>query len=127
MPDMSRELVAASSRPLIPSILSRGESYGYAIILSFTRGTWQNTAKLMPGRVGVGKLLTLWVGTYGIISVLQPALNHVQVRLQSPSLGELANVAVSASISNSSTQLVAVTTIVVLTAMLGRRFVTERA
>ncbi len=59
MPDMSRELVAASSRPLIPSILSRVKSYGYAIILSFARGTWQNKAKLMPGRVGVGKLLTL--------------------------------------------------------------------
>ena len=29
---MSRELVAASSRPLILSILSEGESYGYAII-----------------------------------------------------------------------------------------------
>jgi DNA-binding PadR family transcriptional regulator len=28
----SRELVAASARPLVLSILSRGESYGYAII-----------------------------------------------------------------------------------------------
>lgn len=29
---LSKELVAASARPLILSILSRGESYGYAII-----------------------------------------------------------------------------------------------
>ena len=32
MADVSRELVAASSRPLILSILSEGENYGYAII-----------------------------------------------------------------------------------------------
>jgi len=43
MPDMSRELVAASSRPLILSILSRGESYGYAII--------QSVAELTEGRL----------------------------------------------------------------------------
>ena len=29
---LSRELVAASSKPLVLSILSRGENYGYAII-----------------------------------------------------------------------------------------------
>ena len=29
---ISRELVAASSRPLVLSILGRGESYGYAIL-----------------------------------------------------------------------------------------------
>jgi PadR family transcriptional regulator, regulatory protein PadR len=29
---ISRELIAASARPLLLSILSRGESYGYAII-----------------------------------------------------------------------------------------------
>jgi DNA-binding PadR family transcriptional regulator len=29
---ISRELVAASSRPLVLSILQRGESYGYAIL-----------------------------------------------------------------------------------------------
>ncbi len=29
---VSRDLVAASSRPLVLSILSKGESYGYAII-----------------------------------------------------------------------------------------------
>lgn len=43
MPDMSRELVAASSRPLILSILSQGESYGYAII--------QQVAELTGGRL----------------------------------------------------------------------------
>jgi DNA-binding PadR family transcriptional regulator len=30
--DVSRELVAASSQPLVLSILAEGESYGYAII-----------------------------------------------------------------------------------------------
>src|SRR4051812_22433475 len=30
--DFSRELVAASARPIVLSILARGESYGYAII-----------------------------------------------------------------------------------------------
>lgn len=43
MPDVSRELVAASSRPLILSILSQGESYGYAII--------QSVAELTGGRL----------------------------------------------------------------------------
>ncbi len=43
MPDISRELVAASSRPLILSILSDGESYGYAII--------QRVAELTDGRL----------------------------------------------------------------------------
>ncbi len=34
---VSKELVAASSKPLILSILSRGESYGYAIIQEVRR------------------------------------------------------------------------------------------
>ena len=32
MPEVSRELVAASSEPLVLSILSLGEDYGYSII-----------------------------------------------------------------------------------------------
>ena len=32
MPDYSKELIAASSIPLILSVLSKGESYGYEII-----------------------------------------------------------------------------------------------
>lgn len=32
MTDISKDLVAASSRPLVLSILAEGESYGYAII-----------------------------------------------------------------------------------------------
>jgi PadR family transcriptional regulator, regulatory protein PadR len=32
MPDYSKELVAASSIPLVLAILARGESYGYEII-----------------------------------------------------------------------------------------------
>ena len=43
MPDVSRELVAASSRPLILSILAEGESYGYAII--------QRVGQLTGGRL----------------------------------------------------------------------------
>jgi PadR family transcriptional regulator PadR len=43
MPDVSRELVAASSRPLVLSILSEGESYGYAIS--------QRVAELTGGRL----------------------------------------------------------------------------
>lgn len=43
MPDVSRELVAASSRPLILSILAEGESYGYAII--------QRVGELTGGRL----------------------------------------------------------------------------
>lgn len=37
MAKMSRELVAASARPLVLSILSDGESYGYAIIQEVAR------------------------------------------------------------------------------------------
>src|SRR3954469_25096301 len=40
---LSRELVAASARPLVLSILDRGESYGYAII--------QEVAKRSGGRI----------------------------------------------------------------------------
>ena len=43
MSNVSRELVAASSRPLILSILSEGESYGYAII--------QRVGELTGGRL----------------------------------------------------------------------------
>ncbi len=43
MPDISRELIAASSRPLILSILAEGESYGYAII--------QRVGELTGGRL----------------------------------------------------------------------------
>ena len=40
---LSRELIAASARPLLLSILSRGESYGYAII--------QEVSRLSAGRI----------------------------------------------------------------------------
>lgn len=43
MPVVSRERVAASSRPLILSILAEGESYGYAII--------QRVGELSGGRL----------------------------------------------------------------------------
>ena len=43
MPKVSRELVAASSQPFVLSILSEGESYGYAII--------QRVADLSDGRL----------------------------------------------------------------------------
>ena len=43
MSNVSRELVAASSRPLVLSILSEGESYGYAII--------QRVGELTSGRL----------------------------------------------------------------------------
>ena len=93
-----------------------------AIILSFARGTWQDTARLMAGRMGIGKLLTLWIVIYGIVSGFQLGLKHLQFRIQSPTLGEVANYAVSASLSNFSTQVFAAVMIVVLTAMLGRRY-----
>jgi len=43
MPKVPRELVAASSQPLLLSILSEGESYGYAII--------QRVSELTEGRL----------------------------------------------------------------------------
>jgi DNA-binding PadR family transcriptional regulator len=43
MAKISRELVAASARPLVLSILADGESYGYAII--------QEVAKRSGGRI----------------------------------------------------------------------------
>ena len=52
MTDVSRELVAASSRPLVLSILAEEESYGYAIIQrvgELTQGTLQwNEGMLYP-------------------------------------------------------------------------------
>lgn len=104
-----------------------GLSIAAAIILSFARGTWQNTANRLAGRIGIGKLLALWAVTYGLISVFQMALKHFQFRIQSPSVREVANYSASASLSNFSTQVFAVTTMVILTAMLGRRYIQTRA
>ena len=46
----SKELVAASARPLILAILSRGESYGYAIIRhvrDLSGGQWEWTEGML--------------------------------------------------------------------------------
>jgi len=49
---ISRELKAASSKPLILSILARGESYGYQILQDITQlsgGSWEwSEAMLYP-------------------------------------------------------------------------------
>jgi PadR family transcriptional regulator PadR len=47
---ISRELIAASTEPLILSILQRGENYGYAIaekVLAFSRGEMEWTEGML--------------------------------------------------------------------------------
>lgn len=97
------------------------------IILSFARGSWQNKANLLARKLGIGKLLAMWVTLYVLMSVLQIALNGFQVRILDPTIGEMANVSLSASLSNLTTQVLSVTMFVILTALLGKRYIQARA
>ena len=66
---VSRELVAASTRPLVLSVLATGENYGYAIIqqvvnLSGGELSWSALSGIAPS--GEGKADSLTVENRGV-------------------------------------------------------------